>query len=40
VAAPVLDGTGACVAAISVSGPGFRMLPESLGKLGRLCAEA
>jgi IclR family acetate operon transcriptional repressor len=40
VAAPVLGATGACVAAISVSGPAFRMLPESLDKLGRLCAEA
>ena len=30
VAAPVLDGTGACVAASSVSGPAFRMRPESL----------
>jgi IclR family transcriptional regulator, acetate operon repressor len=40
VAAPVLDTTGTCVAAISVSGPAFRMLPESLDKLGRLCAEA
>jgi IclR family transcriptional regulator, acetate operon repressor len=40
VAAPVLDATGACVAAISVSGPAFRMQPESLDKLGRRCAEA
>jgi IclR family transcriptional regulator, acetate operon repressor len=40
VASPVLDGSGVCVAALSVSGPAFRMPPESLDKLGRLCAEA
>jgi DNA-binding IclR family transcriptional regulator len=40
VASPVFGGTGACVAALSVSGPAFRMQPESLEKLGRLCAEA
>jgi DNA-binding IclR family transcriptional regulator len=40
VASPVLDGTGACVAALSVSGPAFRMRPESLDELGRLCADA
>jgi IclR family transcriptional regulator, acetate operon repressor len=40
VASPVLDASGACVAALSISGPAFRMPPESLDKLGRLCAEA
>jgi DNA-binding IclR family transcriptional regulator len=40
VASPVLDGTGACVAALSVSGPAFRMRPESLDELGRFCADA
>jgi len=40
VAAPVWDATGACVAALSVSGPAFRMRPESLDELGRLCAGA
>ncbi len=40
VASPVFDGAGTCVAALSVSGPAFRMLPDSLDKLGRLCAEA
>ena len=40
VAAPVLDAAGTCVAALSVSGPAFRMLPESLDELGRLCAGA
>jgi IclR family transcriptional regulator, acetate operon repressor len=40
VASPVLDPGGTCVAALSVSGPAFRMPPESLNKLGRLCTEA
>ena len=40
VASPVLDAAGACVAALSVSGPAFRMLPEKLDELGRLCAGA
>jgi DNA-binding IclR family transcriptional regulator len=39
VAAQVRDGTGACVAALSISGPEFRMRPESLHDLGRLCAN-
>ncbi len=38
VASPVFDGTGACVAALSVSGPADRMKPETLGELGRRCA--
>jgi DNA-binding IclR family transcriptional regulator len=38
VAAPVFDSTGACVAALSVSGPAYRMRPETLDQLGRLCA--
>jgi DNA-binding IclR family transcriptional regulator len=40
VASPVLDAAGTCVAALSVSGPAFRMRPESLDELGRLCAGA
>jgi DNA-binding IclR family transcriptional regulator len=38
VAAPVFDGTGACIAALSISGPAYRMHPDSLDELGRLCA--
>jgi IclR family transcriptional regulator, acetate operon repressor len=38
VAAPVFDGAGACLAALSVSGPASRMRPEALDQLGRLCA--
>jgi IclR family acetate operon transcriptional repressor len=40
VAAPVFDASGACVAALSVSGPEYRMQPEKLAELGRLCASA
>jgi IclR family transcriptional regulator, acetate operon repressor len=40
VAAPVFDTAGTCVAALSVSGPAFRMTPDSLPELGRLCACA
>jgi len=40
VAAPVFDGTGACVAALSISGPAYRMPPERLSELGKLCAES
>ncbi|MGH3420785.1 MAG: IclR family transcriptional regulator [Streptosporangiaceae bacterium] len=40
VAAPVLDAAGRCVAALSVSGPAFRLTPDSLPELGRLCATA
>jgi DNA-binding IclR family transcriptional regulator len=38
VAAPVLGPGGDCVAALSVSGPAYRMPPEKLADLGRLCA--
>jgi IclR family transcriptional regulator, acetate operon repressor len=37
VAAPVFDATGACIAALSISGPAYRMRPDSLDELGRLC---
>jgi DNA-binding IclR family transcriptional regulator len=40
VAAPVFDGTGRCVAALSVSGPAYRMQPEKLDELGRLCSAS
>ena len=40
VAAPVFDGTGSCVAALSISGPAYRMPPERLDELGKLCAES
>jgi IclR family transcriptional regulator, acetate operon repressor len=40
VAAPVFDPAGSCVAALSITGPEYRMLPETLEQLGRLCASA
>jgi DNA-binding IclR family transcriptional regulator len=39
VAAPVFGAGGGCVAALSVSGPAFRMPPDQLDQLGRLCAD-
>lgn len=38
VASPVFDASGACVAALSISGPAYRMPPDKLDELGRLCA--
>jgi DNA-binding IclR family transcriptional regulator len=38
VAAPVFSPGGGCVAALSISGPAYRMPPEKLDELGRLCA--
>ena len=40
VAAPVFDPAGTCVAALSITGPEYRMLPGTLAALGRLCASA
>lgn len=40
VAAPVRDGNGRVVAAISVAGPAYRVTPERLPELGRLTREA
>jgi IclR family acetate operon transcriptional repressor len=40
VAAPVFGPAGRCVAALSISGPAYRMQPETLGALGKLCASA
>jgi IclR family acetate operon transcriptional repressor len=39
VAAPVFDADGGCIGALSVSGPSFRMPPDQLDELGRLCAS-
>lgn len=39
VAAPVFGAGGSCVAAVSISGPAFRMTPAKLDDLGRLCAS-
>jgi DNA-binding IclR family transcriptional regulator len=40
VAAPVFDPAGDCVAALSISGPEYRMRSQTLDGLGRLCASA
>jgi len=40
VAAPVFDPAGTCVAALSISGPEYRMGAGTLEGLGRLCASA
>lgn len=40
VAAPVFDGAGRCVAALSLSGPEVRLRSDDLDRLGRLCAAA
>ncbi len=40
VASPVFDADGTCVAALSISGPAYRMPPENLPELGRLCADS
>jgi DNA-binding IclR family transcriptional regulator len=40
VAAPVLDGVGRCRAALSVSGPSYRVPAETLPKLAAECARA
>jgi IclR family transcriptional regulator, acetate operon repressor len=39
VAAPVFGPGGGCVAALSISGPEYRMKPDMLDGLGRLCAS-
>jgi DNA-binding IclR family transcriptional regulator len=39
VAAPVFNAAGACIAALSITGPAFRLRPRRLGELGRLCAN-
>ena len=40
VAAPVFDANGACVAAVSVAGPSYRLTVERLDDLGRRCIAA
>ncbi len=40
VAAPVFDGHGRCVAAVTVSGPAYRLAPEMLPVLARRCLAA
>ncbi|MGH2672708.1 MAG: IclR family transcriptional regulator, partial [Actinomycetota bacterium] len=40
VAAPVLDGSGRCLAALGVSGPSYRLPPEALSALAEECALA
>ena len=40
VAAPVFDAGGACVAAVSVSGPAYRLHESRLAEVGGLCAAA
>lgn len=40
VAAPVRDAAGAVIAAISVSGPAYRVTPDRLAELGALCVAA
>ena len=37
VAAPIFDASGRCLAALSVSGPVYRMLPERLPEVAQLC---
>jgi DNA-binding IclR family transcriptional regulator len=40
VAAPIRSADGRCVAALSVSGPAYRLPPAKLPALGRRCADA
>ena len=40
VAAPVRDGSGQVIAAVSISGPAYRVTPQRLNDLGEVTKEA
>jgi DNA-binding IclR family transcriptional regulator len=40
VAVPLRDRAGGCVAALSVSGPAYRMAPAMLDRIAERCREA
>jgi DNA-binding IclR family transcriptional regulator len=40
VAVPIFDSANGCAAALSVSGPAYRMTPERLPEIARLCQAA
>jgi DNA-binding IclR family transcriptional regulator len=40
VAAPVFDASGSCIAAVSVSGPAYRLPEPKLPAVGEFCAAA
>jgi DNA-binding IclR family transcriptional regulator len=39
VAVPIFDASGRCLAALSVSGPSYRMPPQRLPEIARLCKK-
>ena len=39
VAVPIFDASGRCLAALSVSGPAYRMLPQRLPEVAQLCKK-
>jgi DNA-binding IclR family transcriptional regulator len=39
VAVPIFDASGRCLAALSVSGPAYRMLPQRLPEVAELCKQ-
>jgi DNA-binding IclR family transcriptional regulator len=40
IAAPVMDATGRCQAALAVSGPSYRITRDRVAEIGRACAES